>query len=126
MSTAHRLTTYELGQMDFENFGVMVIVTLLVAALFQLIPIVIMGIGGTLCLRKGYRVSGTLILLSLLPIFINHFGSWVVARLTLGSGMSGILTMAYVTPVCGFLGNLLVASGVLTLIRAVAARPRAQ
>ena len=107
-----------------QDFGMAMVVILLVSVLMQLIPLVIIGIGGILCLRKSYKLSGALLLGSLLPSFVGHFGAWGISRLTTGSGQFGALTLAYVAQVFGFLGNVLMASGVVTLISAASGRPQ--
>jgi hypothetical protein len=110
--------------MDFTDFGVTIILALVVYVLAQLIPLTFIGVGGVLCLKKGYKPSGILFLTSIVPLLINHVGGWLIARIAKPTGVLGIVPVMYFDPACGFFGDLLVALGVVTLIRAVSARSK--
>jgi hypothetical protein len=110
--------------MDFNDFGVTIIITLIVYVIVQLIPIILIGIGGVLCLKKGYKLSGLFLVSSLLPLLTNHVGGWFIARIAKPTGVLGMYPAAYLDQVFGFVGDLLVALGVVTLIGTVSARSK--
>jgi len=104
------------------DISVSIILILVVTALLQSIPTLVIGFGAILCLRKGYQLSGTLILASVALAVLNHVGALLLSRFAMGSGLFGWGTFSYATQALSFVSGCLLAAGLVTLIRAVDVR----
>lgn len=108
--------------LDSPDISFAIIVTLVITGLLQSIPTLVIGFGAILCLRKGYQLSGTLLLVSVALTSINHVGALLLSRFAVGSGLFGWSTFAYGTQALSFVSGCLLAAGLLTLIRNATAR----
>jgi hypothetical protein len=103
--------------LESPDISFTIILILVVTALLQSIPTLVIGFGAILCLRKGYQLSATLLLVSVALTLVNHVGALFLSRFAVGSGLFGWGSFAYGTQALSFVSGCLLAAGLLTLIR---------